>query len=243
MRLNQISMKPTKFGVAINDLDETVWVDKKTLKPFYAKWCDMLDRCYGKRKHKGYTVTEEWKYLSKFKEWYFSFNIDHSNYELDKDILFNGIVTYSPQTCAFIPKWLNQFMSSEGSIIKRGSLPLGVYYKQKSKGMINERSKPYCSEIWAYNKKKAIGSYTTAEEAHKQWVKAKAELLQEYIMRYSKEDWIDIRVQERLLAFYEILMACYEGGKMFTYQLLTVNGTSTEAIEQTKEAVKGAVNA
>ena len=103
---NNYRKKPV-FGVGINDID---YYTRGT--PVYLTWKSMLARCYseytrkGNPAYEGCSVCEEWKYLSKFKEWFDQNHID--GYQLDKDILFPGNKVYSPETCCFVPQEINK---------------------------------------------------------------------------------------------------------------------------------------
>jgi hypothetical protein len=77
------------FGFGINDSTNPITIKSQYIKPFYI-WHSMLRRCYNfqyKLKiptYKDCSVCEEWKYYSKFLEW---FNVNYiKDYDLDKDI-------------------------------------------------------------------------------------------------------------------------------------------------------------
>lgn len=69
----------------------------------------MLERCYGNSdlsikyySDKGVFVCQEWHNFQNFAEWFYS-NApkDIENFDLDKDITFDGNKMYSPETCKF----------------------------------------------------------------------------------------------------------------------------------------------
>lgn len=121
--------KQTKLvcGHGINDLDEPVKINGKNLK-FYNTWYSMLTRCYSKKSHARYptyigcSVCNGWLSLSTFKEWYDT-NY-HDGTALDKDIIIPGNKVYGPETCRFVPSYINSLLLDAGAI--RGDLPLGV---------------------------------------------------------------------------------------------------------------------
>jgi hypothetical protein len=183
------------WGVGINDADyivniqETIgYVDgKQKLKsvwrcPFYNTWVSMLERCYSEKFHIkqptyiGCSVFEEWLTFSNFKRWMQT--QDWEGKQLDKDLLFKGNKIYSPDTCIFVSKEVNSFLTERGAC--RGKYPIGVSYKKKSEWMVNELSKPYVAQVSdGTGKTTYLGIFATPEEAHQVWLKAKIELAKE----------------------------------------------------------------
>lgn len=114
-------------GVGVNDYEEPVKITGKNVE-CYDCWSHMLRRCYDSKcqiKHPTYigcTVCDEWLYFSNFKKWY------DENYRegfhIDKDILVEGNKVYSPDTCRFVPRNINNILNSRGNA--RGDLPLGI---------------------------------------------------------------------------------------------------------------------
>lgn len=109
------------FGIGRNDLHnhKTKYKDangKIVRCPFYIKWHSMLRRCYSKVLHSnnpaylGCTVCVEWLTFSNFKSWMET--QDWEGKELDKDWIVLGNKIYSPDTCCFIPKGLNNFIAN-----------------------------------------------------------------------------------------------------------------------------------
>lgn len=92
----------------------------------YQSWVHMIHRAYGKVKthfptYEGVEVCEEWRSFMAFRNWWLRSYVP--GWCLDKDILGNGKF-YSPETCLYIPQWLNKFMNiSEAS---RGKYPIGT---------------------------------------------------------------------------------------------------------------------
>lgn len=121
------------FGVGFNDLPEhktkKLNPDGTTWRcPFYIKWHSMIRRCYSRIFHKvspSYTectVCAEWLIFSNFKSWMET--QDWEGKDLDKDWLVDDNREYSPNTCIFLPKKLNNFLSNS----KRG----GVDFHKKT---------------------------------------------------------------------------------------------------------------
>ena len=174
------------YGVGINDSDYTTY--KKTLIeykdnkqkyntiwvcPYLSCWRSMLQRCYSevykKRQptYKDCYVCDEWLTFSNFKSWMES--QDWEGKHLDKDLLVCNNKVYSPETCVFVPRCINNFMLQ--SKARRGDYPLGVSYHIhhcKYQARI-------CSGV-AGGKKSTLeflGYFETQEEAHRAWQKAK----------------------------------------------------------------------
>lgn len=139
---------------------------------------NMKTRCYNDNYHEAkpsYTncsICDEWLDDKKlFYEW-----VDHNFYEidgeptveLDKDILVPGNKTYSPETCVFAPKRINDLFPS---LSKNSSgLPTGVTYSKKTG--------KYKAAISKNGKQTTLGFFDTAEEAAEvyKWHK-KAEII------------------------------------------------------------------
>lgn len=97
--------------------------DPELVRLVRSTWKGMMDRCYDKerpdyRKYgdKGVTVCEEWKDFDTFCGWYIRNKIE--GWDMDKDFLHDDIPTcqkiYSPSTCCFVPKYLNQWFVKRG---------------------------------------------------------------------------------------------------------------------------------
>lgn len=106
------------WGIGINNYEGIVNIKGKNIKS-YDCWKDMLKRCYSPREqekrptYKDCSVIEEWHLFSNFKKWY-----DENykeGYHLDKDLLYEGNKVYSPITCIFLPRKINNFFSNKQS--------------------------------------------------------------------------------------------------------------------------------
>lgn len=168
------------FGVGINDADYVVKIHEDLEKiggkrrrkqvwccPFYARWKQMLTRCYSKRYQEERSryidcfVCEEWLRFSNFKAWMQT--QDWENKELDKDLLIRGNKSYSPETCLFISRQVNQFLVESNSV--RGEYPIGVSWHkdiEKFRASVSKKGKGL-----------HIGYFSTLEQAHKAWLDAK----------------------------------------------------------------------
>lgn len=114
-------------GVGLNDLREPVAVSGRHVR-VYAIWKRMLQRCYDKKEHarhptySGCVVDPRWHRLSVFKPWFDAHW--RPGFDLDKDILVPGNKVYGPDTCVFVPHYINTILLDKAGA--RGDLPLGV---------------------------------------------------------------------------------------------------------------------
>lgn len=137
-------------------------------------WGNMKTRCYNQNYHKerpGYaacTICDEWlEDKRKFYEW-----VDRNFYvidgeptvELDKDILIKGNKLYSPETCIFVPKRINDLFCHINGHTENG-LPTGVMY--------SEKTGKYIAKTCIDKKKKTLGFFETPEEAFAEYKKHK----------------------------------------------------------------------
>lgn len=114
-------------GIGINDYTSQLYSNNKPIKS-YLCWLHMIERCYSTMLHIrrpnyiGCTVCDEWLYFSNFKKWY------DENYregfDLDKDILVEGNKVYSPETCRFVPQYINKILNNHSN--NNGNLPCGI---------------------------------------------------------------------------------------------------------------------
>ncbi|WP_439895281.1 hypothetical protein ACTACV_10225 [Pseudomonas syringae] len=144
------------YGVGVNDVPIR-WIGNS--KPqFYRAWCGMLERCYSPQyldlypTYRDCHVDPRWLNLSCFKAW-----MDDQEYEgmvLDKDLLVPGNRIYSPETCLFVPAWVNSLLANLSS--KKRTLPMGV-------GLCGKRFK---ATYKSFGKTAFIGAFDGPEEAH-----------------------------------------------------------------------------
>lgn len=187
-------------GVGINDLPRgscSERIDgKQTVYPFYDKWHGMIRRCYSRKLHQrhstysGCSVCEEWKTLSKFKEWFDQQPLERYSWDLDKDLLLPDNKVYSPETCILVPHWLNTFVVESNAI--RGQYMVGVYW-EKQKG----KFKSYISD--GTGKMKSLGLFTDELSAHIAWKAAKLQMVHD---RKDELNQIDHRLYDVLVKRY-----------------------------------------
>lgn len=109
-------MKRLVCGYGVNDYIGYIKINGKNLKS-YDCWRGILRRCFDKNVRDKEYITEnisvcnDWLYFSNFKKWYDEHYID--SYVLDKDLLNKGDnKVYSPETCIFIPKEVDNFIQN-----------------------------------------------------------------------------------------------------------------------------------
>lgn len=163
------------YGVGIND---AWYVTQKTnngtvsVCPFYAKWTDMLSRCYSASYHLrrptyiGCSVCDDWLLFSNFRAWMDS--QEWQGKELDKDILVKGNKVYSPETCVFVSQQVNDFTIEKPN--KTSELPTGVSLCKNSGKFQAKCSNPFTK------KRESLGYFTSKEDAHSAWKNRKHEI-------------------------------------------------------------------
>lgn len=172
-------------GVGIND------VKSSSNTVVYRQWTDMIRRCYSSGLHinqptySGCSVVEDWHNLSKFKFWVDS-QIKEPGWQLDKDLLFPGNKVYGPETCLFVPQWINSLVTNHNAA--RGKYPIGVTF--------NKVVKKYQAQLRIDGVQCALGYYGTPEEAHMVWLNSKLDYV-----RNKKEilDLIDKRLYPNIV--------------------------------------------
>lgn len=135
----------------------------------FSYWHDMLRRTssYNRIKSAAYEaiyVCDEWKDFERFADWFVR-QPRLEGWVLDKDLLSPcQDKAYSPETCCFLPRALNQMLVSSRK--DSNGMP-GVYF---SKGK-------YAARVKARNRRFHIGTFSTAEDALGAYLDTKARLL------------------------------------------------------------------
>lgn len=212
-------------GVGVNDLPYTVGIyeqvdgkNKQKLCPFYNRWKDVLTRTHPDYTRKsgnnylGSSVHESWLYASNFKAWMETQN--WKGLHLDKDILVKGNKQYGPNTCAFVPAWLNTCLSVNNG--NNNGLAFGVQIDKRVK---KEKSKKFRSDVNLLNgKREFLGQFHTEKEAHAVWQLARARELEKYISKYAQEECFRTDVAEALMK------------RVWNLRLENANGVETKSL-------------
>ena len=181
-------------GFGVNDSPSPVYrmVDGKiVLNADYVAWQSMLRRCYSDKLHAKYptytnvSVCDEWRSFMSFSAWWQVNHVD--GFELDKDIIGGG-VEYSPESCIYIPQWLNKFTNTNSKM--RGALPIGCRH-DKNTGKYQAR----CCHPKT-GKRIHLGIFNSPHDAHEAWKSKKLEIAEELKPRM---DEIDLRIYPRVI--------------------------------------------
>ncbi len=137
----------------------------------YITWKGMLERCYDEKsleKHpsyKGVIVCEEWHNFQNFAKWYEGNYVE--GWHLDKDILVKENKLYSPETCCFVPREVNNLFTKKKSL--KNKYPIGVTKKQnKFVARLNKAKK----RLW-------FGNFNTPKEAFYKYKEEKEKYIKE----------------------------------------------------------------
>ena len=102
-----------------------------------ATWRNVIKRCYDidiKEKNPSYidaTMCDEWLNYQVFLKWFEENYID--GWHIDKDLLFFGNKHYSPETCIFVPRKVNNIFRYQKN---RGGLPFGIKHNSNKIGYV-----------------------------------------------------------------------------------------------------------
>ena len=196
-------------GVGFNDIEQT-----SNNYLYYTKWHGMIRRCYSKESetknptYKDCYVCDEWLTFSNFKSW--MEQQDYDGKHLDKDLLVCNNKVYSPETCVFVPREINQFLTKSNN--SRGKYPLGVSFMVKQKDRPSLRAKPFIAMISKGGVSNFLGYYETPEQAHRAWQKAKINQALEYCNEID-----DIRIKEGLIRVADKIKYDYDNSLVTEY--------------------------
>jgi len=200
-------MKAKKLvcGVGINDANyavykyEAIEVDgvlkqnRVWICPYYRTWTSMLNRCYSSKSqeirptYKGCSVSEEWLSFSNFRRW--MEKQEWEGMQLDKDLLFEGNKVYSAETCIFVTRGVNLFITDGAA--SRGECLIGVYWNKASSKFMSMCRNPFTK------KRENLGRFSCEVEAHQAWLNRKLELA-----RLLAAEQTDERVAKALIERY-----------------------------------------
>jgi len=183
----KVAYKEFKLGVVNNYFHPTVFgvgylgTNCNEYRPHRGKWCEMLKRCYYKSEiqtYVGCTVDEQWLNYKNFEDWC---NKNYNpktmqGWHLDKDILQKGNKIYSPETCCFVPREINNLLIKSNS--RRGKYPIGVSYLRNR----------FTAHIGLGNNiRTLLGIFSTPEEAFQAYKVAKERHIKEVADRWKEQ--------------------------------------------------------
>ena len=176
---------PSVYGIGIKGLETIIDEDGGKLDS-YKCWIGMLKRCYSAKFQEkqptyiGCCVSDDWLYYPNFKNWYDKnyYEIENKTSQLDKDILIKNNKVYSPDTCVFVPGFINiLFVKRQND---RGAFPIGVRY--------HKASKKYEARLSVFrdgkSTEKHLGCFDTVDEAFGVYKKAKEDYIKEVAYEY-----------------------------------------------------------
>ena len=153
---------------------------QKHKTPAYIKWYSMMTRCYNPEYHikeSSYIdceVCKEWLNFQNFAKWFYENN--QKDYELDKDLLVKGNKIYSPNTCCFIPKKLNNLLNLNKKV--RSDLPIGVYRVNNTQ---------YSSQLSIYGKLEKGVVVNSADDAFLEYKTKKEKYVKELAEKFKNQ--------------------------------------------------------
>lgn len=136
----------------------------------YDIWRKMVGRCYDNpdKHYENCTVSKEWLDYQDFCNWFYSSEVlpyYQKGFNLDKDLLITGNKVYSKDSCVFIPREINSFLTLRKN--DRGEYKIGVYLKSEN------RTKKYGAQLNMGILKKHLGYFLTEQEAFSAYKEAK----------------------------------------------------------------------
>lgn len=190
-----MNRKSGLYGFGINDADYPIKsrVDGKcVIVPEYSRWISVVQRSNDpkekarKQSYEDVYCSEKWKYFTDFSDWLHTQPYWQELF-LDKDILFPGNKEYGPDTCVFVPGYINMITIISNNQKTVNPLPVGV-------------SKTRSGTYQARYGSKCLGNSKTPEESHKRWQLAKADAIYEAVEKYATEPWFRTDVADALMA-------------------------------------------
>ena len=191
---------PTVFGIGTTGL-EPAKDENGNVIDSYNCWIGMLKRCYSAKYQQKYPtyvdcrVCDDWLYYPNFKNWYEAnyYEINNKTSQLDKDILIKGNKIYSPDTCVFVPNFINTLFVKRQN--DRGEFPIGVYY--------DKTSKKYRARLSVFTNGKStlkhLGYFTTPEEGFEAYKQTKEAYIKEVADEY--KDKIPAKLYEAMYSY------------------------------------------
>ncbi|WPJ20645.1 hypothetical protein vBPFY1MI_162 [Pseudomonas phage vB_PF_Y1-MI] len=155
---------------------------------YKARWKNMKTRCddrYRERfpTYEGVSMCREWEDFDTFAIWMAA--QPWKDRDLDKDILVRGNTVYGPETCRFVPHYVNAVLVGSSKNPNQ-ALPIGVV---EIKGQWR-RTKPYKAQAQGVGSKIYLGTYSTPMGAHRAWQEYKIGVLCSVIDKYQMEsEW------------------------------------------------------
>lgn len=172
------STSNTKISKFIYDIEKVKNDESVQLARKY--WNSMKNRVFNNKYnlYDNVKICSDWYIFSNYYKWFmknfrFDLYLKGLKLEMDKDLLSDKCdKKYSPKTAIFIPQVVNMY------IVKRPRNQLGFTGVTIDK---NSKTNPYRATIVMFGEKKKtqLGNFSTPEQAHKAYVKAKRQGLEQ----------------------------------------------------------------
>lgn len=191
-------MKSSLYGFGINDADYPIKTrvnGKCVIVPEYSRWISVVQRSNDpkekarKPSYEGVYCSEKWRYFTDFSAWLHT-QPYWQELSLDKDILVKGNKEYGPDTCCFVPQYLNNLLHLKS---KPGKFLIGVTITKFGKYNATTRNS---FKTTTDN----LGNFNTELEAHAAWQLGKAYVIECAINKYVTEPWFRTDVADALMA-------------------------------------------
>jgi len=163
-------------GIGHNDVEGSTTDDNGKMYPCYSKWKAILRRTATLDNYKDCIICDEWLYFSNFKAW-----MEQQDWEgkyLDKDLLTGGSKVYSPETCVFVPQYIN-------SIVRN-------FNNKNGAGVYTDRSGHFKVGVYIDNKQYYGGTYKNLEDARHAWLDTKRRVVMEDIVKKGYGQYKDL---------------------------------------------------
>lgn len=172
------------YGIGLNDADypvKPIVNGEQVTCAYYMVWKDMLRRCYSnpfkinRPTYDNASVCKDWHSFSEFRCWVKeqevlnNFVLGVDKLQLDKDILFEGNMIYSPDTCVFVSRGVNSLFTNCRKT--KTTLPFGVDFDK-----ISGKYRAYCND--GSGNQIVLGRYLCQMQAHKAWQIYKASVIE-----------------------------------------------------------------
>lgn len=157
-------------------------------------WNNLETRTSGKHKDSCYDdCVNGFVSFQEFAEWCqkehgYMFKEDNGRYwQLDKDILVQNNIIYSPDFCCFVPNKVNSVLIEQQS---RLGLPTGVSYNTNKQRYIARYRNLQGVRVY-------IGVFDTPEDAHFAWYEYKQEVIKMVIQKFPLGEKVISALKER----------------------------------------------
>lgn len=171
-----VSCRGLVYGFGINDSDYMTQVNINGIRircNAYHVWSLMIERCYREKTLKAHpsyfdvVVCDEWRSFMAFRSWWVDNHVD--GWQIDKDILYPECRAYSPDSCIYVPTWVNAMIVDKAA--NRGDLPIGVSFERDRMKFVAHCQNPITK------KQDRVGRFDDKMSAHNAYIDRKIEMI------------------------------------------------------------------